>query len=796
MIAAIGAAASFAQAQTAATMHPNLTITPPSQAPALEADADQPLQLEVFINERATGLIAAFTLRAADGRLTSSRSELEEVGLKVPAALADDLAIPLDALPGVTYRYDEAAQTIRFSAEAAAMQPTVIHAQALASVPTPQRPPLGVVVNYALFGSADDGPGGPRFEGVTGDFETRVFGRFGLLENGFVGRLDDGSTPVRLESTYTYEAPDRLATFAAGDMISGGFSWTRPIRMGGVQFRRSFDLRPDLVTMPLPSLTGSAAAPSTLDLFIDEVRTLSAAVPQGPYEIDHPPIVYGSGEARIVLRDALGREVVSTTPFYASPQLLAPGLTDFSAELGFARRNYGTLSNDYDDHPAVSGSYRRGLDADLTVQAHAEGTNGLALAGGGATTTIGTFGLVSAAAAQSRAGGRGGWLYELAFESRLPYLSVLLRTQRTSDGYEDLASWTAAATPELPDARHLYGQPRDVDQFSVSLPLQRTGSSIGVSLVRTRNADDSRSRIANLSFTQSFGRLELFASAVRDFELDGSTAIYVGLSIPLGSRVTASTGVTHSEGDSVGYVEASRQGSHDPGSFGWTVRASAGDSHDAQAIARYSADFARFEVGAYDVEGERSATALMEGALSWIGGAVFATPRLDEAFALVDVGAHGVTVLRENRPVGVTGANGALLVPDLAAFVANRIAIDPAGLPVDAKVEATEAVATPYSHAAGRVDLRVATDRRAVLLTLTDAGGAALEIGSVVHVDGLEEEFVVGYDGEVYLEGLRSDDVAVTATTPDGASCRAAFRYSAAPGEQARAGPLACRPGR
>ena len=88
--------------------------------------------------------------------------------------------------------------------------------------------------------------------------------------------------------------------------------------------------------------------PSTLDLFIDRVRALSTDVPQGPYAVMHPPVVQGAGIATVVVRDALGRKTVSTAPFYASPQLLADGLTDFSAEIGFARRNYAIVSNDYD----------------------------------------------------------------------------------------------------------------------------------------------------------------------------------------------------------------------------------------------------------------------------------------------------------------------------------------------------------------------------------------------------------------------------------------------------------------
>ncbi|MGY3695904.1 hypothetical protein ACVIGA_005984 [Bradyrhizobium sp. USDA 3240] len=37
------------------------------------------------------------------------------------------------------------------------------------------------------------------------------------------------------------------------------------MRLGGVQMQTNFALRPDLVTLPIPALSGSAAVPSTLD---------------------------------------------------------------------------------------------------------------------------------------------------------------------------------------------------------------------------------------------------------------------------------------------------------------------------------------------------------------------------------------------------------------------------------------------------------------------------------------------------------------------------------------------------
>lgn len=768
------------------------TVSPGSEAES--ATQDQLLQLEVFVNGRPRELISAFTLHA-DGKLVSSRSELDEIGLRIPPALAGEVEIALDRLPGLTFVYDEAAQAIRFTAEPRALEPIRVDARIDVAEPDPVRPPPGAIVNYTLFASADQGAAGLNFDGMSAAIETRVFGKLGLLEHSVIAQTSGRDMQsVRLDTSYLYEDPDALRSLQAGDLISGGFAWTRPIRLGGLQVRRNFGLRPDLVTLPMPTLAGSALAPSTLELYVNSVRTLSAAVPQGPFEIAHPPVIEGAGLARLVLRDALGRETISSTPFYASPQLLADGLTDFSAEIGFARRNYATVSNDYDGRLAASMSWRRGLTDRLTMQAHGETVGSLWLLGGGATVTVGHVGLLSLALAGSRTSGGYGHLIDAVFESRTRVLSILLRTQRTFGDYEDLASWTAVELPNLGLDRRLFGQPRELDQASLSVPLPWSGSSLGASYVLARRAADT-TRLVGVSCTQDLGPLSLYASAGRDLDVSGSTGVYLGVSVPLGRGVSGSVGASHVRSRTNTYIEASRQGHHDPGALGWTVRAADGERREAEALVRYGSRWARFEMDLLRTENAYAGHGMIEGALTLIGGGMHASQRVDESFALVEVGAPGVPVLRENRPIGRTDARGQLLIPHLAPFVANRIAIDPIELPIDAEIDAVNAVVAPFSRVAVLVDLRVEHSGRSALLGLIDADGQPIELGSEVVIEGHEESFVVGYDGQAFVQGLSERNVAIV-TTPDRAVCRARFNYRAATGEQVRIERTVCEPER
>ncbi len=108
----------------------------------------------------------------------------------------------------------------------------------------------------------------------------------------------------------------------------------------------------------------------------------------------------------------------------------------------------------------------------------------------------------------------------------------------------------------------------------------------------------------------------------------------------------------------------------------------------------------------------------MDGAIAVAGGGVFATNRIDDAFAVVDVGAPDVDVQFQNRPVGKTDGQGRILVPGLNSYEPNTVSIDPKNLPVDADVPATKEVVVP-------------ADRSGVVREVRGVGGAE---GSARHL--------------------------------------------------------------
>ncbi|MDA5634762.1 fimbrial biogenesis outer membrane usher protein [Agrobacterium rhizogenes] len=761
--------------------------TPPTSFAAKEAGQ---LQLEVYINDVSTELIATFRQNDA-GSLLIEPEQLKNIGISpVESAAGDDGWIDVSRLPDVVTRYDESTQSVHFTLPTAARASKVIDASGRSAeeededVQDKATGDFGGLVNYTIYGSS----GGNKwsdltdFNGVSALLESRVFGPLGVLSSSQVlstSRLSQFDTQ-RLDTTWSYSDEDSLTTYRAGDLITGGLSWTRPTRLGGVQIRRNFDLRPDIVTMPMPEFAGSAAVPSTVDVYVNNIRRLSQDVPEGPFSIANLPVISGAGNARLVVRDALGRETVSETPFYTSPDLLAKGLIDFSAELGFARRNYGTSSFDYDDRPLGSATVRYGLSDGLTLEGHAEGGEDFYNIGFGGVFTLGAHGLAAISGASSRFGAESGYQLSANVEAELLGVRLNARSQRTFGDYNDMASVSADTSKVRTIAGLLSARPpRALDQISVSTQLGFDETSLNFSYTQLETFDERKSRLLGLSATRPFGENgNIFITAYKDLEDSNSYGIYAGLSWSFGGGVSGSAGMSS---DADGYsmtAEVGKSEEQAEGSYGWRLRGSMGGNDIASASGSYRGSVARVSAGVDQFNRTTQAYAQIDGSIALAGGDVFIGNRIDDAFAVVDAGAPGVDILLENRPIGQTNRRGKILLPNLRSYDVNNITLDPSNLPVDARIDTTKQTVKPTERAGAIVNFKVETEGQVALVTLKDESGQFIETGSTGKIDG-ERDFIVGYDGQAYLDNI-GETHRLSITQPTKGECEAQITVSSA----------------
>ncbi|MDS1135134.1 fimbria/pilus outer membrane usher protein [Nitratireductor indicus] len=754
------------------------------------------LHLEVFLNGAPTRLIGQFH-QLPDGALAARPDELRELGLNIAHGGMDGQdMLRLDALPGVVVAFDGQAQTLHIEAEVFARKAQLID---LAPQPAGSVKPAsasGALLNYTLLAGTHSlvSDGARLLKGASGSFEARLFGRYGVVSHSFIAGALEGDLRGmrRLATRWSYSDPQRMLAYTAGDLVTGGLAWTRPMHLGGFQIRRNFAVRPDLVTLPLPSYSGTAAVPSTVEVYAQNTRTFSGHVGEGPFRLVNLPAVAGAGSARIVLRDASGRETEETLPFFASSRLLRKGLLDFSMEAGFARRGFGTGTDEYDRRLVGFVSARYGLSDRLTVEAHAEGGGGLMNGGLGFAFPFAGMGLASLSASASA--GPDGTGYQASAGLELAIAGWTLRgyTQRAFGPYEDLAALTALRTGHDPHRHFSAGVPRALDQLAASIPLPVSGSAMSLSFTHLKDARHKTNRILGLTYTQRLSRRgNFFASGFLNMGQKSRFGLFAGISFSLDGGVTASSGFEQGRDGGRLVSRLSRQEAADTHGFGWQLVSAEGRRPERSATLTHRGRYGRGEATLREHGGDFGLSGQFEGAVAIAGGGVFVTRRLEDAFAVVDAGMPGIPIHHQNRLVGYTNAQGRLLLPDLVAFEDNTISIDPSGLPIDVDIQETSKLVAPAERSGVVVSFGASERPRAALVGFVDAQGLPLPVSAVGHLQATKAEFVVGYDGMAYLVGLASENT-TEITLPGGAVCEAHFAYRERPGTQPRLENVPC----
>lgn len=176
---------------------------------------------------------------------------------------------------------------------------------------------------------------------------------------------------ARMDTKWTLDEPEKIASWRFGDSVSNGLRWTGAVRFAGIQYATNFNTQPSLITFPQPQFKGEAALPSVVDVYVNHSLNYQGEVSRGPFYLNQIPVVTGAGNLQIVTTDLLGRQQLTTVPYYASPILLKPGLADFSYEIGVIRNNYGIDDFNYGRGMAV-GTYSLGLTDNDTFGMHGE----------------------------------------------------------------------------------------------------------------------------------------------------------------------------------------------------------------------------------------------------------------------------------------------------------------------------------------------------------------------------------------------------------------------------------------
>ena len=712
----------------------------------------QLLPLEVSINGEEVG---SWVLFERDGTLFAPVDAFTEWRINrrsgaEPVVYQGQQWYALSSVPGFESKrnFSNGSVELKFSPEAFASTRLATRASERLALSTPA---LSGFANYDISYTHSAAP-----SDMGALLELGVSSGWGVLTSTYSGRSLLSRDPlaprsvVRLETTFTRDLPDKNLTLRLGDSATRSSNLGRSFFFGGFQLNRNFGLSPGFISQPLPVLTGISGGPSTVELYINDVLRQTSRVPPGPFSIDSFPQLTGSGQARVVVRDSLGRESVLAQNFFSRAELLEQGLSDWSVAGGAVRKELGTKNADY-GQPFLSGLWRYGVNKQLTTETHAELGSVTQSAGFGVATTLPftTLGQAGLAASNDANTGRGS-KYLVGLEHTDLRQSYSLRNEGASRSYRQIGQ----ELNSLPFKRQL--------SASYNYSSEKFGS-LGLGFARVNSYDLGELTTYSASYSMRIGeRSSLSLNAVHVNGLSGgtasSTSFGVNLVVPLGNQVAVASGLSYRAGKTDGFINASKGPVGDTG-FSWRTQAGQRSNQNySEGGLNYQGNRSLITADVNATGSQQTVRLGAQGGLVAIDGQLFATRRASGSFALVEVpGYADVGVGFNGRVLARTNADGKALVPGLLPFAVNAIRLDPTELPISAELDSIEQTAVPGNRNGVIIKFPVRTGRGALIKIVFDDDQPA-PAGAELELVGDKQAFFVARRGEAFVTGLQSNN--------------------------------------
>jgi outer membrane usher protein len=637
--------------------------------------------------------------------------------------------------------------------------------------------PFGAYVNYDLVADSVRG-----IKSVRGLFEGVLFSEYGsLITNHLYSNFSNLPTISGQLSTVnarldTYLQKDFVASTArlkVGDAVVNPGSWGRAVRIGGLQFSTDFSLSPRFISSPLLDFRGQASAPSIVDLFVNNGLVRRYEVAPGPFSIAQIPVISGTGEARIVVRDALGKDVTITQPFFNAPAQLRAGLSQYSVELGALRRNFGIDSNNY-GAPVLAGTYRYGVSDKLTLEGRFESllraendVNKLSVAGVSAVLPFANGHYIAPSVAVSNSDFGSGTQFALQYGFSGARVFYGLRAETATANFRQLGF----ASGELAQEH----------RYSMSVGLRVGSGSLSLALTETLprpftitsgplsgfQIGGTKTQVGTLSYSTSLARgLTMSTGVTRVVNDTASTLAFMSVSYsPVAtSYVSANVNVSKPDGSGSQTIASVRAGERasDLGGIGYELEAStnrerAGISTISR-VGEFGAEVA-YENKANLGQSSSSARVTARGAVVVTGEGVMAARPVNNSFVVVSAPAMANSPVRTTGGAGVTlNSSGKAVLTRVGAYDATEIQVLPESTPLDVTIDKLTTRVTPGAKAGAIARLEV-RKTRAVTMRLIDAAGNPLQTGTAFEVfdnatKSKSETGALGLDGLLYVKDL------------------------------------------
>ncbi|MDQ8038783.1 MAG: fimbria/pilus outer membrane usher protein [Rickettsiella sp.] len=722
-----------------------------------------PLLVEVKLNETLLPTII-HCYKDSFGHLWVNRNDLLDWHIQLPKYSSliyqHHKLYRLDRYPGLSYTLDQYAMQLSVQAIPSifTLQAFDPYSKRLGAL-RPNDP--GAFINYdgVALRNNSQGLNQTNLSALLG---LGLFNRLGvgtanvLAYNKFSNDITTITQPnklLRLDTTWTLDKPEKIASWRFGDAITGSTYWSGAARFAGIQYATNFNTQPNLVTFPLPGYQGEAAIPSTVDVFVNSVLNQERIVNNGPYTFNNIPVISGAGTVQVVTQDILGRSQVISFPYYTSPLLLKPNLVNFSYEIGFIRNNYAFHSNDY-GRPLGVTTYQRGVTDNLTLGTHAEVLLDQQTLGFSANYLLRNYGVASLAVAGSHNSFGEGGLLEVGFVRQGPQLSYGFNTTVASINYLQLGDMPNGSPPDL------------INQLFLGYSLEGYGSlSASYTMINSRNFSLDRSFSTTpsarlLTGTYSVGlfhNVSLSIGFVGDLRNSKTNQAFITLVLSPDESHVVSNFASWQNHQFLDALQLSKPAPLGTG-YGYNVIASNNDNRYAGVDLTVQNEIGSYTARLGKGQGQANYELDASGSAIYFAGNGFLARKLTNSFALIQVpGYSNVDVFYQHQLMGHTDGNGNLLVTELLPYQENIIEIEPTTLPLDTEIGPILKTVTPYFYSGVLAQFPV-KHLQGLVVHLLMPNGKFVPVGAEVNLKGdcKKTLHIVGYDGELYLPNVNT----------------------------------------
>ncbi|MDO7211504.1 fimbria/pilus outer membrane usher protein [Acinetobacter nosocomialis] len=741
--------------------------------------------------------------QSKDGKLYIRSGDLKTLRVKMDEHIPDSQWVCINELKGIQFKYLENEQSLNLQVLASMLTGYSVELsgqQTTSSGLLKMKPLNAAILNYSLYHTITNDES--IFSGSAEGIFNSALGNFssGILYNGSNETSYSHEKWVRLESKWQYVDPEKVRIYTLGDFVSNSSDWGSSVRLAGFQWSSAYTQRGDIVTSALPQFSGSAALPSTLDLYVNQQKIYSGLVPSGPFDIKQLPFISGN-EVTLVTTDATGQQSITKKPYYFSSKILAKGINEFSVDVGVPRYNYGLYSNDYDDATFASGAIRYGYSNSLTLSGGVEAsTDGLMNLGTGFAKNLFGVGVINADVAASQYKDENGYSALVGLEGRISKnISFNTSYRKVFDNYFDLAR--VSQIRYLKD-NQITSEPQNYLSYSaLADEIIRAGINynfyagygVYVGYNQIKYSDNSYKLLsANLSgsLNKNWG---FYSSAYKDYENHKDYGIYFALRYTPSTRTNAITSVSSDSGRLTYRQEVFVLSEPKINSFGWggyVERDQDAHTNNASIYGSYRAR-AAYLTGRYNRIGDNDQVALSAtGSLVAAAGRIFAANEIGDGYAVVTNAGPQSQIINGGINLGTTDKSGRFLIPSLMPYRENHIYLDPSYLPLNWNVKSTDQKTVVGYRQGTLVDFG-AHQVVSGLVRIVDKNNTALLPGYSVRING-QQDAVVGYDGEVFVPNLlRQNKLEVDLL--DHGSCQVNFTYNSNQYSTKKLGPYICQ---